>query len=213
MENYTPPYTEKEEKVNVITHAIGLILSIPALILLVVYASLYGDVWHIVSFAIYGSTLVILYLASTLYHWAKKPSVKQKLNLFDHSAIYLLIAGTYTPFLLVTLRGPWGWSLFGVVWGLALIGIILKFLIVAKLKIVSASAYILMGWVIVIAFKPLVNNLAVGGLWWLLAGGLSYTIGGILYTIKKIPYHHGIFHVFVLGGSFAHWIAIFFYVL
>jgi hemolysin III len=213
MSNYTPAYSVKEEIVNVITHGLGLLLSIPALVLLIVYASLYGTVWHIVSFSIYGSTLVTLYLASTLYHAARKPKVKENLNIFDHAAIYLLIAGTYTPFLLVTLRGPWGWSLFGVVWGLAVVGVVMKFFFMSKYKIVSALAYVLMGWVIIIAVKPLINNLDTGGLWWLLAGGISYTIGAVLYTLKRLPYHHGIFHVFVLGGSFAHWVAVFCYVL
>jgi hemolysin III len=213
MSNYTPAYSVKEEIVNVITHGLGLLLSIPALVLLIVYASLYGTVWHIVSFSIYGSTLVTLYLASTLYHAARKPKVKENLNIFDHAAIYLLIAGTYTPFLMVTLRGPWGWSLFGVVWGLAVVGVVMKFFFMSKYKIVSALAYVLMGWVIIIAVKPLINNLDTGGLWWLLAGGISYTIGAVLYTLKRLPYHHGIFHVFVLGGSFAHWVAVFCYVL
>ncbi|NJO90479.1 MAG: hemolysin III family protein [Chloroflexia bacterium] len=213
MSNYTPAYSVKEEIVNVITHGLGLLLSIPALVLLIVYASLYGTVWHIISFSIYGSTLVILYLASTLYHAARKPKRKENLNIFDHSAIYLLIAGTYTPFLLVTLRGPWGWSLFGVVWGLAFVGVVMKFFFMSKYKIVSALAYVFLGWVIIIAVKPLINNLDTGGLWWLLAGGISYTVGAVLYTLKKLPYHHGIFHVFVLGGSFAHWMAVFYYVL
>ncbi|MDF1546266.1 MAG: hemolysin III family protein [Bacteroidales bacterium] len=212
MEKYIPPYSEKEEKINVLTHGLGLLLSIPALILLVVYSSLYGNVWHVISFSIYGSTLVLLYLASTLYHAAKSPEIKAKLNIFDHSAIYLLIAGTYTPFLLVTIRGPWGWSLFGIVWGLAIIGILMKFFFTSRYKVVSALAYILMGWVIIIAIKPLINNLSTPGLWWLFAGGLSYTIGAVLYTLKKLPYHHAIFHVFVLGGSFAHWVAVFYYV-
>ncbi len=213
MSNYTSDYSVKEEIVNVITHGLGLLLSIPALVLLIVYASLHGTVWHIVSFSIYGSSLVTLYLASTLYHAARKPKVKENLNIFDHSAIYLLIAGTYTPFLLVTLRGPWGWSLFGVVWGLTIVGVVMKFFFMSKYKVVSALAYVLMGWVIIIAVKPLINNLDTGGLWWLLAGGISYTVGAVLYTLKKLPYHHGIFHVFVLCGSFAHWMAVFYYVL
>lgn len=213
MSNYTAPYSSKEEIVNVITHGFGLLLSVPAMVLLVVYASLYGTVWHIVSFSIYGSTLVTLYLASTLYHAARKPKVKESLNIFDHAAIYLLIAGTYTPFLLVTLRGPWGWSLFGVVWGLAIVGVVMKFFFMSKYKVVSAIAYVLLGWVIIIALKPLINSLDTGGLWWLMAGGISYTVGAVLYTLKKLPYHHGIFHVFVLGGSFAHWMAVFCYVL
>ena len=213
MTNYTPAYSVKEETVNVITHGLGLLLSIPALVLLIVYAIWHGTIWHIVSFSIYGSTLVTLYLASTLYHAARKPPIKEKLNIFDHAAIYLLIAGTYTPFLLVTLRGTWGWSLFGVVWGLAIVGVVMKFFFMSKYKVVSALAYVLMGWVIIIAIKPLVNSLETAGLWWLLAGGISYTVGAVLYTLKKLPYHHGIFHVFVLGGSFAHWMAVFYYVL
>ncbi len=213
MSNYIPDYSVREEIVNVITHGLGLLLSVPALVLLIVYASLYGTVWHIVSFSIYGSTLVTLYLASTMYHAARKPKVKENLNIFDHSAIYLLIAGTYTPFLLVTLRGPWGWSLFGVVWGLAIVGVVMKFFFMSKYKVVSALAYVLLGWVIIIAVKPLINSLDTGGLWWLMAGGISYTVGAVLYTLKKLPYHHGIFHLFVLGGSFAHWVAVFYYVL
>jgi hemolysin III len=182
-------------------------------VLLVVYASLFGDVWHIVSFSIYGTSLLILYLASTLYHAVKKEALKKKLNVFDHAAIYLLIAGTYTPFLLVALRGAWGWSLFGVVWGIALIGISIKILVEGRLKIVSATAYVLMGWIVVIAIKPLINSLEPAGLWWLFAGGISYTVGAIFYVFKKLPYHHGIFHIFVLGGSFAHWVSVFFYLV
>jgi hemolysin III len=206
-------YSEKEEYFNVISHGIGLLLSIPATVLLIVYSSLYGTVWHVVSFSIYGATLITLYLASTLYHNAKNEALKKKLNVFDHSSIYLLIAGTYTPFLLVVLHGTWGWSLFGVVWGIAIIGIFFKIISKARLKIMSASAYVLMGWVVVIAINPLLNNLSTPGLWWLFVGGISYTVGAVLYTIKKLPYNHGIFHIFVLGGSIAHWIAVFFYVL
>jgi len=213
MEKKFPAYSPKEELVNTITHAFGLLLSIPGWVLLIIYSSLHGTVWHIVSFSIYGTTLVLLYLASTLYHGTKNITAKKKLNVLDHSAIYLLIAGTYTPFLLIVLRGVWGWSLFGIVWGLAILGIAIKILVAGRLKIVSATAYVLMGWIVVIALKPLINNLEITGLYWLFAGGLSYTIGAIFYVMKKIPYHHGIFHVFVLGGSFAHWWAVFFYLL
>ena len=213
MEEFAKDYSSKEEAINVITHGIGLILSIPAVVLLIVYASIDGTVWHIASSCIYGSTLIVLYLASTTYHGSKKPELRKKLNVFDHSAIYLLIAGTYTPFLLVTLHGSWGWSLFGVVWGFAFIGILMKIFFSSRYKIISALAYVAMGWIIIIAIKPLINNLDPSGLKWLIAGGLSYTIGAALYVIKKIPYNHAIFHVFVLGGSFAHWMAIFFYVI
>jgi hemolysin III len=206
-------YSEKEELFNSVTHGIGLLFSIPALIVLIVFSSLYGTIWHIVSFSIYGTTLVTLYLSSTLYHSAKNLELKKKLNVFDHSAIYLLIAGTYTPFLLTVLRGAWGWSLLGVIWSLALIGIIFKIMSEARLKAISATAYVLMGCVILIAIKPLIDNLGTEGLWWLLGGGISYIVGAVIYTLQKLPYHHGIFHIFVLGGSFAHWIAIFFYLL
>jgi hemolysin III len=213
MTNKVLQYSEKEELFNSVSHGIGLLLSIPATILLIVYSSLYGTVWHVFSFSIYGATLITLYLASTLYHSAKNEELKKKLNIFDHSSIYLLIAGTYTPFLLVVLQGGWRWSLFCVVWGLAIIGIFFKIIWGTRLKIVSATAYVLMGWVIVIAIKPLINNLSTAGLWWLFAGGISYTVGAVLYTIKKLPYNHAIFHIFVLGGSIAHWISVFFYVL
>ncbi len=213
MENNSSSYSRREDLVNVITHGFGLLLSIPAAAVMIVHASLNGTVWHVVSFSIYGCSLIVLYLASTMYHHAKEPKLRERLNVFDHSAIYFLIAGTYTPFLLVTLRGRWGWSLFGIVWGLAFFGIFMKIVFSQRYKIVSALAYVLLGWIIVIAAKPLINSLESAGLWWLLAGGLSYTFGAVLYVFKKIPYHHCIFHVFVLGGSFAHWMAVFYYVL
>ncbi|MEN8120767.1 MAG: hemolysin III family protein [Bacteroidota bacterium] len=212
MSTYKSPYSYKEELFNTISHGIGLVLSIPALIMLVVYANIEGNIWHIVSFSIYGSSLLILYLASTLYHGTKKPELKQKLNVFDHSAIYVLIAGTYTPFALVTLNGPWGWSIFGVVWGLAVIGLVLKLFYIGRFRKISTLAYVLMGWVMVIAIKPLINNLSNDGLFWLFIGGVFYTVGAVLYLFKKLPYNHGIFHVFVLLGSLSHFFAVFYYV-
>jgi len=206
-------YPKTEEILNVITHGLGSLLSIAALVLLVVFASLNGNVWHIVGVTVYGASLVTLYLASTLYHLSSKQKVRNKLNIFDHSSIYVLIAGTYTPFLLVTLHGPWGWSLLGVVWGLALGGIVFKIFFIGKYDLVSALLYVLMGWLIIIAIKPLNENLATGGLWWLLGGGISYSVGAVFYMVKKIPYNHAIFHIWVLLGSLAHFIAVFFYVL
>ncbi len=205
-------YSIKEEFWNILTHGLGLALSIPALVLLIVYSSIYEDAWHIVSFSIYGTTLVVLYLASTLFHSSRKKKTRLRLNVFDHSSIYLLIAGTYTPFLLVTLRGPWGWSLFGVVWGLAIIGAVVKLFFTGRYDKISTAVYILMGWIIIIAIKPLIANLSPEGLFWLSAGGVSYSIGAILYLVKKIPYNHAIFHVFVLLGSIFHFISVFFYV-
>jgi hemolysin III len=204
-------YDPKEELWNVITHAFGLFLSIGALSLLVVFSSLNGTVWHIVSYSIYGASLVILYFASTVYHAAKKPSLKIKLNVFDHAAIFVLIAGTYTPFLLVTLRGPWGWTLFGIQWGLAIAGIILKLFYTGRFDKLSTLVYLAMGWLVVIAIYPLVINLALGGLLWLLAGGIFYSVGAGFYLWHKLPYNHAIFHVFVLLGSISHFFSVFFY--
>jgi len=206
-------YDPKEEKLNVISHGIGLLLSIAALVLLVVYASKYGSVWHIVSFSIYGASLIVLYSASTFYHYVQNPKLRYKLNIFDHAAIYVLIAGTYTPFTLVVLKSWVGWTIFGVAWGLAILGIVLKLFFIGRFDKISTIAYVLMGWLIIFAIKPLVTNLPFEGLMWLLSGGISYTVGAILYSIKGIKYNHAIFHIFVLLGSFSHFMAVFFYVL
>ena len=206
-------YEPKEEKLNVISHAVGLVLSIAALVLLVVYSSIYGSAWHIVSFSIYGASLIVLYSASTFYHYVQSPKLRHRLNIFDHSAIYVLIAGTYTPFTLVVLNGWVGWTIFGVSWGLAIAGIILKLFFTGKYDKISTFAYVLMGWVVIFAIKPLVHNLPFEGLMWLLAGGVFYTVGAVLYSIKNLKYNHAIFHIFVLLGSFAHFVAVFFYVL
>ena len=206
-------YSPIEEKINIISHAIGFILSIVALVLLVTHANLHGDVWHIVSFSIFGASLILLYAASTFYHNAKKPELRNRLKIIDHAAIYVLIAGSYTPFTLVTLQGTIGWVIFGTSWGLALTGIILKLFFTGKYNLISTLMYVFMGWVIVFAIKPLINNLPLEGLFWLFAGGMAYTIGAILYSIKKIKLNHAIFHVFVLMGSFSHFVSVFFYVL
>lgn len=206
-------YSPVEEKINIISHAIGFILSIVALVLLVTHANLHGDVWHIVSFSIFGASLIILYAASTFYHNAKKPELRNRLKIIDHAAIYVLIAGSYTPFTLVTLQGTLGWVIFGTSWGLALTGIILKLFFTGKYNLISTLMYVAMGWVIVFAIKPLINNLPLEGLFWLFAGGMAYTIGAILYSIKKIKLNHAIFHLFVLMGSFSHFVSVFFYVL
>lgn len=206
-------YDPKEEKLNVISHALGLVLSIAALVLLVVYSSLYGSAKHIVSFSIYGTSLIVLYSASTFYHYSKNPKLRKRLNIFDHAAIYILIAGTYTPFTLVILKGWIGWTIFGISWGLALTGVILKLFYTGKYDKISTFAYVLMGWLIIFAIKPLVNNLPFEGLMWLLSGGILYTIGAVLFSLKNLKYNHIIFHIFVLLGSFSHFIAVFFYVL
>ena len=206
-------YSPIEEKINIISHAIGFILSIVALVLLVIHANLHGDAWHIVSFSIFGASLIILYAASTLYHSAKNPELRNRLKIIDHASIYVLIAGSYTPLTLVTLHGTIGWVVFGTSWGLALTGIILKLFFTGKYNLISTIMYVLMGWVIVFAIKPLINNLPLKGLLWLFAGGMSYTIGAVLYSIKKIKFNHALFHMFVLVGSFCHFMSVFFYVL
>jgi len=206
-------YSPLEEKINIISHAMGFILSIVALVLLVTHACLHGDVRHIVSFSIFGASLMMLYAASTFYHLAKKPALRNKLKIMDHASIYVLIAGTYTPFTLVTLKGATGWVIFGISWGLALTGIILKLFFTGKYDLISTIMYILMGWVIVFAIKPLIRNFPLEGLLWLFAGGISYTVGAVLYSIEKIKFNHAIFHLFVLIGSFCHFMSVFFYVL
>jgi len=205
-------YPHLEEKLNIFSHGFGLLLSIAALTLLVVRASLYGTVWHIVSFSIYGTSMILLYSASTIYHNSKKPKIRLRLQIFDHAAIYVLIAGTYTPFTLVTLNGTTGWIMFGVTWLFALTGIILKILFTRRFETVSTIMYVLMGWIVIFAIKPLIHNLPFEGLMWLFSGGISYTVGAVLYSIKKIHYNHAIFHVFVLAGAFFHFIAVYFYV-
>jgi hemolysin III len=203
-----PNRISAEELANAVTHGAGLVLSVTGFAVLLVLAALRGSGWHIVGCAIYGTTLICLYAASTLYHGIPAPRWKRTFKIFDHSAIYLLIAGTYTPFLLVNLRGGWGWSLFGVVWGLALAGIVLKFWFVDRFQILSTTVYLLMGWLAVIAARPLLLGVPRPGLWWLLAGGVLYTSGVLFYAWKRIPYNHVIWHVFVMAGSTCHYFAV-----
>ncbi len=202
----------KGERFNSISHLAGAILAIAGTAVLVVLAALRGDPWKIVSFGIYGATLVLLYLFSTLYHGIRRG--KAVLRKFDHGAIYLLIAGSYTPFTLVTLRGALGWTIFGVVWGLALVGIVTDLLLAGRRRIIPVVIYLVMGWLAVVAYRPLLRVLPMNGFWWLLAGGLLYTGGVVFYALdKRLPHGHGIWHLFVLGGSIAQFVAIFLYVL
>jgi len=180
---------------------------------LIVFAALYGNTWHIISFSVYGTSLIILYLFSTLYHSFQNERVKAVFKILDHSAIYLLIAGTYTPFTLVTLKGPIGWTIFGLIWSLAFVGIILKAFFIKKFKIISTLTYVLMGWIIIFAFNPLKLNLAVEGIRLLVIGGILYSAGSVFYLFKKLPFNHAIFHLFVLGGSLCHFFSILLYVL
>ena len=201
------------ERFNSISHLLGAALSLVGLTVLVVFAAQQGDPWKIVSFSIYGTSLFILYTASTLYHSWAGPA-KALFKKLDHVAIYLLIAGTYTPFTLITLRGPWGWSLFGAVWGLAIAGIILDSLHKKGKRTLQISLYVLMGWCIVIAMVPLTKNLPSGGLAWLVTGGVLYTGGIVFYVLdKRLPHGHGIWHLFVLAGSISHYLAVVLYLV
>ena len=201
-----------EEIFNSITHGIGLLLSVVGLPVIIVLASLYGDVWHIVSCSIYGATLVMLYAASTCYHACRKFHRKQIGQIFDHIGIYLLIAGSYTPFTLVTLRGAWGWSMFGVIWGLAFTGLVMSFAL-KKFEVLETVIYLIMGWISMIAVIPLLKNLHIAGFALLAAGGIMYSLGTIFYLWKKLPFNHTIWHLFVLAGSICHYCAISFYVI
>ena len=197
-----------EELANSVTHGIGLGLSVAGFSALLVLATVHGGAWRIVSCAIYGVSLICVYASSTLYHGLRSQRVKHIFKVFDHSAIFLLIAGTYTPFLLVNLRGGWGWALLGIVWGLAAAGIVLKFWFVDRYPILSTGGYVLMGWLALIAVKPLLQAVPTIGLIWLLAGGLMYTVGVAFYAWKRIPYNHVIWHLFVMAGSACHYFAV-----
>lgn len=204
------------EVFNSLTHGFGVLLSIAALLTLVIPAATkpYGDVWKVVSFSIYGVSMFMLYLASMLYHLQVDQQKKQIMKLIDHSAIYLLIAGTYTPFALVTLRGVWGWIILVLIWGLALTGLIFKlFFYSDRYRRLNAWLYVGMGWVAVTAIKPLMENLPAGGLFWLVTGGLFYTGGVFFYLRQSNPWNHVIWHLFVLAGSLAHFAAVYGYVL
>ncbi|MDX1388307.1 MAG: hemolysin III family protein [Acidobacteriota bacterium] len=209
----TRPYSLAEEIAHATTHGVGLLLSVAALVVLVVLASLQGDPWRIVSCAIYGSTLVLLYTASTIYHSTPSSRAKSFFCTLDHAAIYLLIAGTYTPFTLVNLRGGWGWTLFGLVWGFALLGILMEAFARQRMRVVSVVLYLGLGWLAAIAIKPLLESVAPGGLVLLLMGGLAYTGGVVFYSWKQLPYNHAVWHVFVLAGSACHFFAVLFFVI
>jgi hemolysin III len=197
-----------DELANSVSHGVGLGLSIAGFAALLVLAIVRGGAWQIVSCAIYGVTLICVYASSMLYHGLPSRRVKRLFRIFDHSAIFLLIAGTYTPFLLVNLRGGWGWSLLGIVWILAAAGIVLKVWFVDRCPILSTGVYVLMGWLGLIAVKPLFQTVPTIGLIWLLAGGLMYTVGVVFYAWKRIPYNHVIWHLFVIAGSTCHYFAV-----
>ena len=200
-----------EEIASSVTHGIGAALSVAVLVLLTAFAGKHSEPWRVVSLSIYGATLIFLYLSSTLYHSFPRGKTRRFFRLLDHVSIFLLIAGSYTPVVLIVLQGPWGWTLFGLIWTLAIGGILAKIFLMGKLKIISVIFYIAMGWIIVIAFKPLLRAVPIELFAWLFAGGLFYTLGTIFYAWERLPHNHTIWHLFVLAGSAAHFFGIFFY--
>jgi hemolysin III len=206
-------YTRGEELASCVLHGIGTALAVVGLVVVVTAAFLRGDARHVVAVAIYGSTLVFLYLASTLYHAVRRPDAKRVLKILDHVGVYLLIAGTYTPFTLVTLGGAWGWSIFGIIWGLAILGVTLEASWVLRPKWVSVVVYVGMGWIIVVAIRPLAAALPAPGLWLLVAGGVAYTAGTVFYVWKSVRYMHAVWHAWVIAGSACHFFAILAYVV
>lgn len=206
-------YPPAEERLNILSHASGLVLSLVGFVLLVIRATTLGTTVHVVSFAIFGASLVLLYAASTIYHSSTEPARRIRLRTVDHAAIYILIAGSYTPFTLVVLSGAVGWIMFAASWGMAAIGIVLKLFFTGRFTLISTLMYVFMGWVIVFAIKPLIAALPGEGLFWLFAGGLSYTLGAAIYAVKKIPFGHAVFHFFVLAGSACHFVSVYYYIL
>lgn len=209
----THEFSVKEEIANSVTHGIGVLFSIAALIILIIYSSLHGSIWHIISFTIFGVTMVLLYTSSTLLHSLPKGKAKNIFEILDHSSIYFFIAGTYTPFLFVVIRGWEGWTLFGIVWGLAISGSIFKAFFVKKFLFTSTLLYILMGWLIVFRWGTIVENLHPNGVLLLIIGGVLYTGGAVFYVWRGFKYHHAVWHIFVLGGTVTHFFAVLLYVL
>ena len=209
----TGDQTLGEEIANSITHGVGWVFAISALVLLIVFSSIYGDAWHIVSCTIYGVGLVLMYTNSTMYHSLQGRKVKKVFKILDHSSIYFLIAATYTPYTLTILRGPWGWTLFGIVWGGFIFGSVFKAFAAGKYKWVSVMVYIALGWCVLLAIGPLIRSLPYEGLILLLAGGICYSLGAVIYAKKGIKYSHAVWHLYVLLGSIFHFFSIFFYVI
>lgn len=198
----------REEFVNAVTHGLGMVASVAAAAVLVVLAALNGDAWLITGVSVFATSLIALYTASTLYHAVRSEALKARLKVLDHAAIYLLIAGTYTPFMIGALRGGWGWSLFAVVWGLAVVGIALKLVYTGRYRVLSTSMYVAMGWLVLIGMGPLIRALDPVTLVWLVAGGVAYTAGTPFYHSGRIPYAHAVWHLFVLAGSVCHAVAV-----
>ncbi|PIQ37887.1 MAG: hemolysin III [Lysobacterales bacterium CG17_big_fil_post_rev_8_21_14_2_50_64_11] len=199
----------REEIANTLTHGLGAAASLAAGLILVALASLRGDGWQLASAIVFSSALVLLYSASTAYHASKQTATKRRLKILDHAAIYVLIAATYTPFMLVSLRGPTGWSLFAVIWTLAVAGVVFKLFYTGRFERTSTLLYLGMGWIAVLAAAPMMRALSAASLLWLLAGGLAYTLGTLFYSSRRIPYAHAIWHLFVLAGSSCHFVAVY----
>jgi len=202
-----------EEIAHSVSHGIGIVLAIAGLASLVTVAALHGDAWHVTSSAVFGTTLVLTYVASTLYHAIPYPRARRVLRVLDHSSIYLLIAGTYTPFTLGPLRGPWGWSLFAVVWTAAVAGVVFKSVAMGRAPILSVALYVTMGWCVIVAFGPLLRALEPDGIALLVGGGLAYTLGIVFYAWHRLRFGHFVWHLFVLLGSVLHYLAVLLYVI
>lgn len=198
----------REEIASALTHGLGAVFALAGSAVLITLAAINGDGWQLFSSIVFGVALLLLYTASTLYHAIQHPVAKGRLKVFDHCAIYVLIAGTYTPFMLIGLRGPWGWSMFAAIWTLALAGVVFKLFYTGRFKALSTGIYIAMGWLIVVAIKPMLAAIDLWTLGWLLAGGLSYTLGTYFYHRESIRYSHAIWHLFVIGGSVCHFVAV-----
>lgn len=197
-----------EEIFNSITHGVGTLLSIAALVILVVYANREGNAWHVVSFSIFGSSMVLLYLSSTLYHSFTNEKIKNLFVRFDHAAIFMLIAGTYTPFVLTSIRGALGWTLFGIIWGLAIKGIVIRCIYLTRFRKLMVGIYLAMGWMFLMAIGPIVKNLPASSIAFLFIGGGCYSLGVIFYAWRNLKYGHGIWHLFVLAGSIMHFFSV-----
>lgn len=202
------PYSSREEFFNALTHGLGVILAVGGGAVLITLTAVHAGTREIVSAAVFVASLVLLYSASTIYHAVQHPTLKSRLKILDHCAIFVLIAGTYTPFTVVAIQGGWGWSLFGVIWGLAVLGIVFKLFFTGRFKRLSTATYVGMGWLVLVAFVPLVQSLTPWALGWLIAGGVLYTAGTLFYHNERIPYSHAVWHLFVLGGSICHFAAV-----
>jgi hemolysin III len=208
-----PSYSVREEIASSVMHGIGIVLAIVGLAVLVGFAARHGDRWHVVGCSTFGAALIICFTTSTLYHSIRSERSKHVLRALDHAAIFLLIAGTYSPFMLVNLKGPWGWSLFAVIWTLAIVGIGMRLLLKGRMHGLVVATYLAMGWAVVVAVEPMIKHVALGGLILLASGGLTYTAGVIFYKWRRLPYNHAIWHGFVMAGAAMHFSAVLFYVI